>query len=128
MAGLKAGEDAYGREIYAYWKREKFVFEAVERDDDFIAFSHGPGSYFAEYRRWPRHQRQAIRLARGRVLDIGRGAGRCLPYLKQQGLDGVGIDISPRAIKVCRERGLTESMCVRSWRSGRRWGRSIRSS
>jgi SAM-dependent methyltransferase len=108
MAGLKVNKDAYGREICAYWKGEKFVFEAVERDDGFIAFSSGPRSYFLQYRDWPKHQRQAIRLARGRVLDIGCGAGRCLLYLKEKGLKGVGIDISPLAIKVCRERGLKD--------------------
>lgn len=108
MAALKGKDDAYGREIYAYWKGEKFVFEAVERDDGFIAFSSGPRSYFNEYRQWPKHQRQAVRLARGRVLDIGCGAGRCLLYLKEKGLEAVGIDTSPLAIKVCRERGLKD--------------------
>lgn len=108
MAGWKASEDAYGREIYAYWKGEKRIIEAVECDDGFISFSSGPKAYFAEYRQWPKHQRQAIRLARGRVLDIGCGAGRCLLHLKGKGLDGVGIDVSPLAIKVCRERGLKD--------------------
>jgi SAM-dependent methyltransferase len=105
MAGLETKQDAYGREIYAYWRGDTRIIEAVERDDGYLAFSSGPKSYFIDYRRWPKHQRQAIRFARGRVLDIGCGAGRCLLYLQGRGLDTVGIDVSPLAVRVCRERG-----------------------
>jgi SAM-dependent methyltransferase len=108
MAGLKTKEDAYGQEIYAYWRGDTRIIEAVERDDGYLAFSSGPRSYFIDYPDWPKHQRQAIRFARGRILDIGCGAGRCLLYLKKKGLEVVGIDTSPLAVKVCRERGLSD--------------------
>ena len=49
---------------------------------------------------------QAIKAAKGRILDIGCGAGRHSLYLQQKGFDVTGIDISPGAVKVCKFRGL----------------------
>jgi SAM-dependent methyltransferase len=58
-------------------------------------------------------ERRAIRFARGRVLDIGCGAGRHSLYLQQKGLVVTGIDNSPGAVRVCRLRGL-KKVFVRS--------------
>ena len=44
--------------------------------------------------------------AKGRVLDIGCGAGRHSIYLQRRGLDVLGVDNSPLAIKVSKLRGL----------------------
>jgi hypothetical protein len=38
-------------------------YEIVERDDGYIDSDGGAKDYFAEYKDWPRHQRQAIRYA-----------------------------------------------------------------
>ena len=48
-------------------------------------------------------QRRVI--VKGRVLDIGCGAGRRGLYLQGKGFDVTGIDNSPGAIKVCKLRG-----------------------
>ena len=40
------------------------------------------------------------------MLDIGCNAGRHALYLQQQGLDVLGVDVSPLAIAVAKERGL----------------------
>ncbi len=47
---------------------------------------------------------------KGRVLDIGCGGGRWSLFLQKKGHDVLGIDISPLAIKVCRQRGLRNVM------------------
>jgi SAM-dependent methyltransferase len=47
-----------------------------------------------------------MRFVCGRVLDVGCGAGRALLYLMERGIDALGIDNSPAAIEVCRQRGL----------------------
>ncbi len=44
------------------------------------------------------------RVARGRVLDVGCGIGRCLTYLHGR---GVGVDPNESAIATARSRGLT---------------------
>jgi SAM-dependent methyltransferase len=53
-------------------------------------------------------ERQAIRLARGRVLDVGSGAGRVALHLQERGHEVVGIDVSPLAIEVSRRRGVKD--------------------
>ena len=68
--------------------------------------SHPVSTYFGAFDEWPQHQREAISQARGRVVDIGCGAGRHSLYLQENGLDVLGIDRSPLAIEVCKERGL----------------------
>jgi SAM-dependent methyltransferase len=105
---MKAFQDGFGREIYDYF-RNAGGFEIVERDDGYIALSGGPRAYFSEYKDWPAHQRQAMKYARGRVLDIGCGAGRHSLHLQRKGLDVTGIDLSPLAVKVCKQRGLKQA-------------------
>ncbi len=84
--------------------------EIIERDDGFISAGRfGANFYLAPFRRWPPHQRRAMRLVRGRVLDVGCGAGRVCLHLQERGLDAVGIDVSPGAIEACRRRGVRDA-------------------
>jgi len=66
--------------------------------------------YFSEYRQWSPLEKRAIKLARGRILDVGCGAGRHALYLQSKNFDVTGIDNSPGAIKVCKLRGLTKAI------------------
>ena len=110
MANLSSIQDAFGREIYDYWRGDTTACEIVERDDGYIDAGFGPKAYFAPFKDWPMHERKAIRLARGRVLDVGCGAGRCVLYLQEKGHRVVGIDISPLAIFVTRQRGAKKAV------------------
>lgn len=102
---MKENEDAYGRLILDYLEGQPAP-EIVERDGGFINASRfGPDFYFAPFRRWPKTQRSALRLVRGRVLDIGCGAGRVALELQERGHEVVGIDVSPLAVEVARRRG-----------------------
>ncbi|HDQ59870.1 MAG TPA: class I SAM-dependent methyltransferase [Candidatus Woesearchaeota archaeon] len=102
---MDKNKDVYGHEILAYLKGTE-SYEIIERDDGYIGPSGGPKNYFAEYNNWPSFQKEAIKFAKGRVLDIGCGAGRVGIYLKQKGFDYLGIDNSPLAVEVCKKRGL----------------------
>lgn len=84
----------------------KAVHEVIERDDGYIDVTEGPGAYFADYRAWPACEKRAMRYVRGRILDVGCGAGRVALHLQRKGFDVTGIDNSPLAVKVCRLRGL----------------------
>jgi len=102
---MKGSQDAFGREIYDYF-RHGVGREIVERDDGCIDVSSGPAAYFTEYKEWGPHLRKAIGHARGRVLDVGCGAGRHSLYLQKKGHDVLGIDVSPLAVKVTKLRGV----------------------
>lgn len=102
---LRDFEDAHGHAIYDYFKK-KTGYEIIERDDGYVDISGGPAAYFREYRDWGKHEKEAMKRVKGRVLDIGCGAGRHALYLQNKGFEIVGVDISPLAIKVCKERGL----------------------
>jgi len=63
-----------------------------------------------------------MRYARDRILDIGCGAGRHALYLQNKGLDVLGIDVSPLAVKVCRRRGLKNAQVMSISEVGSRLG------
>jgi SAM-dependent methyltransferase len=101
-------EDAFGRMLLDAFEGRGAV-EIVERDDGFIAASATPLLYMSPFRRWPAHHRRAMRLVRGRVLDVGAGAGRVALHLQERGHDVVSIDVSPGAVEVCRRRGVRDA-------------------
>jgi SAM-dependent methyltransferase len=74
------------------------------------------------FRRWPKAERKAIRLARGRVLDVGCGAGRVALELQERGHEVVGIDLSPLAVEVARRRGARDVCELPVTRVGRELG------
>ena len=96
---MRAG-DGYGEMLLAALDESGGeMLEIVERDDGLIMASRfGLGYYFAPYGKWPLRQRRALRLARGRVLDVGAGAGRVALHLQQKGHEVVAIDSSPGEI------------------------------
>lgn len=109
---MKPREDAVGQEIWAYYQGRE-VLEIWERDDGFIvASSTEPKRYFLEYEDWSPHEKQAMIFVKGKVLDIGCGAGRHTLYLQKQGFDVLGIDNSPLAVKVCKLRGVKKTQVM----------------
>jgi len=104
-------KDVYGQLIAAYLEG-KPSYEIVERDDGSIGPSGGAPTYFAEYKGWPEWQKRAIKFAKGRVLDVGAGAGRVSLYLQKRGCKVTAIDNSPLAIQVCRKRGVKDARAI----------------
>jgi SAM-dependent methyltransferase len=110
MKGLAKNQDAYGACMFASMDDPQAAC-VIERDDGFVDVDT-TARYLREYKNWPEHERQAIGLARGRVLDVGCGLGRVALYLQGKGLLAVGVDNSPQAIAACRRRGLTDARVV----------------
>jgi len=104
---VKKQQDAYGRAMFDFL-RGKGGQEIVEYDDGFIFSTGGPSFYFGEYRKWPAAERKAMRSVVGRVLDVGCGAGRVGIHLQERGHDVLGIDNSPLAVRVSRDRGMKQ--------------------
>jgi SAM-dependent methyltransferase len=111
---LTSEQDAFGHAVWDHFRGTN-AFEIIERSDGLITTSSGPSMYLAEPAFWAPQELEALqRDAHGRVLDIGCNAGRHALYLQQQGLEVLGVDISPLAIAVAKERGLksTEVMSI----------------
>jgi SAM-dependent methyltransferase len=88
------------------WVQGGSDLEILERDDGFVDAGAGPEVYLAPFREWPEVERRAMRFVRGRVLDVGCGAGRVGLHLQDRGFDVTGIDHSPLAVRACRARGV----------------------
>ncbi len=65
--------------------------------------------YLASYHSFPLVEKQALRFARGRVLDVGCGAGRHSLYLQRRGLPVTAIDRSGKLVRLARKRGVRDA-------------------
>ena len=54
----------------------------------------------------PKLEKKGLQLCKGKVLDVGCGAGSHALYLQEKGFDVTAIDISENAIKACQLRGI----------------------
>lgn len=97
--------DLYARAMLDHWLGKKVTVE-FEREDGLRGGSK-IASYFTPPSKWPRMEQEAMRLVRGRVLDLGCGPGRHALFLQKKGFDVVGLDASPTQVALARIRGLT---------------------
>ncbi|MDP6116791.1 MAG: class I SAM-dependent methyltransferase [Planctomycetota bacterium] len=119
---LSTSQDACGHMIYDHFHGTSTV-EIVERDDGLImAGRMDAAHYLSEFDDWPEWDREAAKHVHGRVLDIGCGGGRWCLYFQQKGHDVLGIDVSPLAVKTCKERGIRKARVLPITQVSRRLG------
>ena len=94
-----------GRAIADYHKDKKAsklrVFSPIFEEDEIPLTT-----LFRSYESMPEIERKALDLARGKVLDVGAGAGCHSIVLQERGLDVTAIDISPLSVETMKERGV----------------------
>jgi len=102
---------AQGLAILEYFKgKENAAFIAHSDDGDLDQVR--AGLYFRKLQEFPEIEKAAIDLCRGKVLDIGAGAGCHSLELQERGFDVTAIDISPEAVAVMEKRGVKNALCV----------------
>lgn len=77
-------------------------------DEDEMPVAH----LFRTFNQMPQLEQKALSMAKGRVLDIGAGAGCHALALQERGLEVKAIDISPLSCEVMSERGVKDVECV----------------
>jgi 2-polyprenyl-3-methyl-5-hydroxy-6-metoxy-1,4-benzoquinol methylase len=118
---MQPDQDAFGQMMLAH-QRGAEEPEIYERDDGFVSIGRGPALYFAPYESWSPIEREASTYVRGRVLDVGCGAGRHALYFQEQGYEVVAVDNSPLAVQVCHERGVRDARIMAVTQVSRRMG------
>ncbi|MFK7031222.1 class I SAM-dependent methyltransferase [Flavobacterium oreochromis] len=68
------------------------------------------GYLFRSFEEMPKLEQEALKLSKGKVLDVGCGAGSHSLYLQEKGLNVTALDISKRAVETCKLRGLQNSI------------------
>jgi SAM-dependent methyltransferase len=99
-------KDLFGKAILDYQTGnapEPIITETSISEEDEMDVAY----LFRAYEAMPTLEQKALEMARGKVLDVGCGAGSHSLYLQNdRGLDVTAIDISANAIEACKLRGI----------------------
>jgi SAM-dependent methyltransferase len=99
-------KDLFGKAILDYQTNnspEDLITETSISEADEMSVAY----LFRNYIEMPKLEQKALQLAKGKVLDVGCGAGsHALELQNERKLDVTAIDISENAVKACQLRGI----------------------
>lgn len=103
-------KDLFGKAMLDYVQKsqpENLMTETniSEADEMEVAY------LFRSYDEMPKIEQKALQLAKGKILDVGCGAGSHALYLQEKNLEVLAIDTSPNAIETCKIRGVKNALC-----------------
>lgn len=102
-------KDLFGKAILDFQTNntpENLITETSISEEDEMSVAY----LFRDFSEMPKLEQHALELAKGKVLDIGCGAGSHSLYLQNvRNLDITAIDISKNAVEACQLRGLTSA-------------------
>ena len=103
--------DAMGNAIADYartGKAAKLIVTSTMLDDDEMPVE----VLFRTFDEMPAIEQEALRLAQGKILDVGAGSGCHALALQEMGKDVCAIDISLLSVDVMRERGVRNARAI----------------
>ena len=99
-------KDLFGKAILDYQTNnspEDIITETSISEADEMSVAY----LFRNYNEMPKLEQKALQLAKGKVLDVGCGAGsHALELQNERNLEVTAIDISENAVKACQLRGI----------------------
>jgi SAM-dependent methyltransferase len=102
-------KDLFGKAILDYQTNnspEDLITETTISEEDEMSVAY----LFRSYNEMPNMEQQALQLAKGKILDVGCGAGSHSLYLQNElNLEVTAIDISSNAIQACSLRGIKDA-------------------
>jgi len=102
-------KDLFGKAILDYQTNnspEDLITETTISEEDEMSMAY----LFRNFDAMPIIEQKALQLAKGKVLDVGAGAGSHSLYLQnERNLDTTAIDISANTIKSCQLRGVKKA-------------------
>lgn len=97
--------DAYGKALLAFLEGNKKA--KIKVDSDIAETEYWPVSeFFHEWKDMSEIEQTALKMCKGRTLDVGAGSGSHVLWLQDQGIDAQAVDISEGAVEVMRKRGV----------------------
>lgn len=104
---LRIDSDTFGHQLREAYQ-QGYGVQIIERDDGMLDVGDAM-HYFSGYESWYPQLQTVLDDVEGKILDVGCGAGRHSLYLQQRGLDVFATDVSPRALRICEERGIKQT-------------------
>jgi 2-polyprenyl-3-methyl-5-hydroxy-6-metoxy-1,4-benzoquinol methylase len=103
-----AMKDLFGKAILDFQTNnspEDLITETTISEEDEMSVAY----LFRDFSGMPKLEQQALELSKGKVLDVGCGAGSHSLFLqKEKNLEVTAIDISKNAVEACRLRGISD--------------------
>jgi len=103
--------EPWGRALQDHFRSGR-VRPFFVHDSNGSCMQHSTAEAFSVTKRLQAIDEKALSLCRGRVLDVGAGAGRDALKLKAMGLDVLATDADPRCVEIMNARGLTTARCI----------------
>ncbi|WP_028896987.1 bifunctional 2-polyprenyl-6-hydroxyphenol methylase/3-demethylubiquinol 3-O-methyltransferase UbiG [Prevotella sp. HUN102] len=106
---LPTDKDPMGKAISDYYetgKAKQLTILSTMFDDDEMPVAH----LFRTEAQMNKMERMALRLAKGKVLDVGAGSGCHTLPLQKRGIDVTAIDISPLSVATQKRRGVAKAL------------------
>lgn len=104
--------EPFGLALTDYYYNRKKVGKLIMHRDDGLKEEHPVEYYFREPSDFSPMEKEALKICKGKVLDIGAGVGPDSLELQKLGLRVYSIDVSQHACKIMGKRGLKNVECM----------------